>query len=276
MLYNLTKRWLRKGTALDIGCAAGGVLEVFRRNGFTCYGCDFEENVLNVGRSAGLHLISGEAGDLAALGSRADILIVRQTLEHILDLHGFQSTIRRLVNDGGYLYIGVPGVLEIYKNNSSILYWLQNAHVWHFTLDTLSFVMSRYGFELVYGDEAVNALFRLTNSSLRSEAPVPDASVKILKFLESHEQQLDQRATTSPREIIRRCLNSLGLLDMARRVRAAVAKRRVDRAYGHEETRRSFDAYLEGASSNAERSMLIAHLVKCEPCLDQLILHASR
>jgi len=276
VLYNLTKRWVRKGTALEIGCAAGGVLEVFRRNGFKCCGCDFEENVLNVGRSAGLHLINGEASDLAALGIKADILIVRQTLEHILDIDRFLSTLKGLLNKGGYIYIGVPGVLDIYKNNSSLLHWLQNAHVWHFTLETLSYVMSRYGFELVYGDEAVNALFRLTDSSTRSEAPASNVSAKILKFLESHEQELDHRTTVSPREWIRRCLGSLGLLDMIRRGRRVVAQKKLSEAYGHDEARKLFDGYLDSTLPNKERNAVINHLVKCESCLDQLILHVSR
>lgn len=101
--------------------------------------------------------------------------------------------------------------------------------------------MSRYGFELVYGDEA---LFRLTNSSTRSETPAPNVSARILKFLESHEQELDQRATVSPRECIRRCLDSLGLLDMIRRARRGLAQKKLTEAYGHDEVRKSFDGYL--------------------------------
>lgn len=274
VLYNQTKRYVRKGTVLDIGCAAGGVLEVFRRNGFECYGCDFEENALKVGRSAGLHLINGRAEEVAALGVKADILIVRHVIEHILDLRGFLSAIRRLVNEGGYLYVGVPGIFEIYKDNSSILYWLQNAHVWHFTLDTLSFVMSKYGFELVRGDEAVNALFQLTNRP--KDVPALDVSARILKFLESHEQKLDQRAPVSPREYIRRCLGSLGLLDIARRVRRGVVQKKLNEVYGHDEVKRLFDNYLGDTIPTQKRSAVVAHLVKCELCLNEFILHASK
>ena len=34
-----------KGSVLDIGCSCGGVLSIFKQNGYECIGCDYEKTI---------------------------------------------------------------------------------------------------------------------------------------------------------------------------------------------------------------------------------------
>jgi hypothetical protein len=69
-----------------------------------------------------------------------------------------------LANDG-YVYVELPGILSIHRTYGDILLFLQNAHLYHFTLATLTFLMAKAGFRLVKGDEYIHALFQRANNA---------------------------------------------------------------------------------------------------------------
>lgn len=63
------------------------------------------------------------------------------------------------------MFIAVPGIKELVRNyNNDFMLYLQNAHVYHFTLRTLEQVMNKYGFGLSVGTEEVSALFKYTGN----------------------------------------------------------------------------------------------------------------
>ncbi len=153
-------------TVLDIGCAAGGVLKAFDEKGLVTEGIDLDDTYLDFGRSHGLNLVTGHSSTLVGKG-RHDIILLCHVFEHFLDIQGELEVIRDLLNEGGYLYIEVPGIkmLEMGSYDYSFLEFLQNAHVRSFSLTTLTDVLEKYGFELVSGTEEVRAIFRYTGKS---------------------------------------------------------------------------------------------------------------
>lgn len=144
----------------DIGCGAGGILVPFRDAGFTTFGCDLGRKYLEFGKAQGLALVHGEAASLTE-HAPADLVLLNHVLEHIKDPLGFLKSIRGLLSDYGYLYIEVPGILNVHNAyKGDLLMFLQNAHLYHFTLGTLIPLLSEAGFELVKGDQLLRAIFK--------------------------------------------------------------------------------------------------------------------
>lgn len=147
----------------DIGCGAGGMLIPFLKAGLHAYGCDVGEEYLQRGRKAGLVLEHGDAGVLQKY-SPANLVILSHVLEHLPYPLKELKQISDLLVDGGYVYIELPGILSIHKTYGDTLLFLQNAHLYHFTLTTLAALMSKAGFRLVKGDEYIHALFQKDDS----------------------------------------------------------------------------------------------------------------
>lgn len=62
------------------------------------------------------------------------------------------------------IYIEVPGIFKLeHAYNGNLSLFLQNAHLYHFSLRTLQNLMTARGFELVSGTEFIRSIFKFTN-----------------------------------------------------------------------------------------------------------------
>lgn len=148
---------------LEIGCAAGGILQYFKNQGCNVTGVDLGSSYIEFGRQKGLNLINCHSQELVKQGKKYDLVILNHVFEHFLDIEKELETIRELLAEDGMLYIAVPGIKALVQTyNNDFMLFLQNAHVYHFTLRTLEQVMNKYGFGLHGGTEEVQALFRYT------------------------------------------------------------------------------------------------------------------
>ena len=87
-------------------------------------------------------------------------MILSHVLEHLPDPKQSLYETSNLLTDAGYLYIELPGIFYIHRAYKDTLRFLQNAHLYHFTLRTLSSLLADAGYRLVKGDEQIRALFR--------------------------------------------------------------------------------------------------------------------
>ncbi|MFA6339038.1 MAG: class I SAM-dependent methyltransferase [Candidatus Paceibacterota bacterium] len=164
---NILKNEIQNKKIYEIGCGAGGILNFFKKNNNEVYGCDLGKNYIEYGITKGLkNLIVGTSKDLKQFG-QADIIILNHVLEHLLDPIGELETIRTLLKEDGVLYIGVPGIYSIHSTYTDLESFLQNAHVYHFTLKTLTTLAEKVGFELIYGNETIQSAFK-KNPSISS------------------------------------------------------------------------------------------------------------
>ena len=143
----------------DVGCGAGGMLIPFREQGWQVVGCDLGSDYLARGRAAGLPLEQGGPSVLQPYG-QADLVILSHVLEHLPEPKQSLHEITDLLVDEGFLYIELPGVFRIHRVYKDTLRFLQNAHLYHFTLRTLSALLADCGYRLVKGDEQIRALFQ--------------------------------------------------------------------------------------------------------------------
>ncbi len=167
-------------TVFDVGCGAGGVLVPFKAAGCSTFGCDLGGEYLKRGITDGLSLKHGNVDSLRDYGE-ANLVILSHVIEHfpnpILEL---EQISKALVKEG-YLYIEVPGIFNIHKTYGNTLNFLQNAHLYHFTLATLTSLMAKAGFKLIEGDEHIHALFQKCENV--SHISTENLASKILNYL---------------------------------------------------------------------------------------------
>ncbi len=177
---NLIKN--KSSLILEIGCGAGGILDFFKEKGHKVKGTDLGQEYITYGvKEHGLDLEIGFLSDIK-LEEKPDIIIYSHVIEHILDLNSELQMIKKSITKDTIVYIEVPGIKEIHKNyQSNILKYFQNAHTYHFTLETLTNVFSKNGFELICGNQFVQSTFKLTNGTASIKNDYEDVKAYIVR-----------------------------------------------------------------------------------------------
>jgi SAM-dependent methyltransferase len=164
----------------DVGCGAGGTLLPFREAGWRVFGCDTGPAYLERGRREGLTLECGEAPVLERHGP-ANLVLLSHVLEHLPNPLASLVQLHKLLRPGGFVYVELPGIFSIYRTYRDFLLFLQNAHLYHFTLKTLSALLAAAGFRLVKGDQRIRALYQVGSSARR--VATRDQAWRVLCFL---------------------------------------------------------------------------------------------
>jgi SAM-dependent methyltransferase len=139
-------------SVIDLGCGNGGMLRAFVQRGCDCLGIDHDPTAVKAGRAVGLPLQTASA---VPTGLKADLVILHHVFEHCLDLSATLSQARQLLTPNGVLYLAVPGIQA-----TPIRGMFQTAHVYHFTADTLEYVMECEGWSALKLDEQIVSLWK--------------------------------------------------------------------------------------------------------------------
>ena len=184
----------RPNVVFEVGIHFGALLHAFHQDRCQVAGSDYDSIGVQYARERlGMaNCFAGPSMELEKTGQRADLLIYKHVFEHINDLDAELSTARRLLKDGGFLYLAVPGVLSwVERKEHNVLDTLQLAHSWYFTLPHLTYLAACHGFEKIHGDTEVQALFR--KAALPAALPpAPDERTTVLAGLR-REERLWQR-----------------------------------------------------------------------------------
>lgn len=171
---------------IEVGCGAGGILKFFKSKGYEILGLDLGEEYINYGREH--HQLDLRSGFLADLDDsiNADLIIYSHVLEHILDPVSELEEVKKYLNTDGRVYIEVPGIKNIHKNyDSNILTYLQNAHTFHFSLESLKNLLSKCSFKLIVGDQYVHSVFGV-NENGNQQGMVNDRDA-VISYIEQTE-----------------------------------------------------------------------------------------
>jgi 2-polyprenyl-3-methyl-5-hydroxy-6-metoxy-1,4-benzoquinol methylase len=206
-----------KSVVFDIGCDFGTMLEQFADNGHTVYGCDYGVDHLEYGRQkTGLpNLLNGGYEALAAIGEKADLVILSHVIEHFSDLEPALRQIWRLLKPTGICYVAVPGTYGIIKNSflrNDLIGLLQNAHTYQFSLNSLCYVMECCGFAFIKGTEEIESFFR-RGEIFRSKADYPrEEYTLVLRHLQGAEKKFQIR------EIVLGILKRMRLYEIVKKI----------------------------------------------------------
>ena len=139
-----------RGRLLDIGCNEGRTLKNYAGNGFDAEGTELNENAAAVAREAGFRVFTGPLEDFAP-ALPYDIAVLSNVLEHALDPATMLLSVRRLLKDGGQLWISCPNRESWLRSvfGTSWINWHVPFHITHFSSNALRNLLQRCGFSRI-------------------------------------------------------------------------------------------------------------------------------
>ncbi len=138
---------------VDFGCYQGGMLDAFKEKDAETWGIEINEEAADYARSKG-HRVVGIIDELIEAGVKADLVIMQDVIEHLLDLREVQK-IAKILSDDGYLYVWTPG---IFRTRPEAVWQL--AHTYYFVANTLKWTMGQIGFAPTYIDEDIGSFWK--------------------------------------------------------------------------------------------------------------------
>jgi 2-polyprenyl-3-methyl-5-hydroxy-6-metoxy-1,4-benzoquinol methylase len=168
-------------SVLEVGCGMGGILKPFQDKGYIVKGIDYGSEYINIGKSKKLNL---HVGDIKTVKESFDLIIYSHVFEHILHLGKELDEIKKRLNNDGLLYIAVPGILNLRSYRYKLSRYFQNAHTYNFSLITLKNILNKHGFDLIFGNEKVEAIFKYSGKK-NSSISFHNDSERIMVYLKN-------------------------------------------------------------------------------------------
>jgi len=149
--YELVNRKKRGNKILDIGCATGQLLHVFKDRGWNCIGIEPDEAARDFAKSEyDLSVFSPEK--LQEFEPHSfDVISMWHVLEHVSDLDTRMKELKNLIKDNGFVFIALPN-LESWDAQHYGKYWAGldvPRHLYHFTKSDVKTLFEKHQFEMV-------------------------------------------------------------------------------------------------------------------------------
>jgi 2-polyprenyl-3-methyl-5-hydroxy-6-metoxy-1,4-benzoquinol methylase len=142
---------------LEIGCNDGVFMEGLAKLGYgNSIGLEPTLDAYNLAIERGLNVINGFFGRAIVnelIGdNRPDLIVSRQVMEHIPDLHEFLTCAWDVLQPNGGMVLEVP---DHSMNYETLDYSFWEEHCNYFTLHTLSALLLMHGFEIVHHESTL-------------------------------------------------------------------------------------------------------------------------
>ena len=166
------------GRVLDIGCGKGAFLRAFKSRlpQWQCAGVEPSRDEAALAREDGeIEVYEGMFGAVALEPESFDLVSIMHVLEHVRRPAETLDQIRGVLKPGGLLFIEVPNTSDLNMFYDLLLF----EHLYHFTPETLAWLLARQGFEVVahqrstsYGAQRV-----IARKSEAAVAPFPELTI---------------------------------------------------------------------------------------------------
>ena len=146
-------------TLLDIG-GSTGVVAAHLAAQFGLQGTIIDPAPLEVAeaRRLGLETLTGLVEEHDFGGQTFDLVIICQTVDHLLDVGGTLARVRDVLAPAGLLFIDIVDFRAAYLRNWSVEDAIKIDHPYYLTEDTMTAYLRRAGFEVVRADYAADHL----------------------------------------------------------------------------------------------------------------------
>jgi 2-polyprenyl-3-methyl-5-hydroxy-6-metoxy-1,4-benzoquinol methylase len=142
---------VRRGAALDIGCAAGYFLDVLREKGWEAEGIELDPDMLEQVRARG-YRVSDKPLEQFDGGKKYALITLFDVLEHLPKLRSDTKKLAELLRDDGTIALVTPDFGSLQRKLFGKR-WFQlkpTEHIHYFTRDTLAKLADTSGLELVH------------------------------------------------------------------------------------------------------------------------------
>jgi SAM-dependent methyltransferase len=146
-------------TLLDIGGSTGVVAQALCAR-FSLMGTVIDPAPLEIeeARRLGLETITGIVEDYDAADRQFDLVVMCQTVDHLLDVAGALRAVRRLLRPDGIFFIDIVDFRAAYLRGWSVEEAIKIDHPYYLTEWTMEAYLRRAGFETLRADYASDHL----------------------------------------------------------------------------------------------------------------------
>jgi hypothetical protein len=146
-------------TLLDIGGSTGVVAAHFMRTfGLSGTLIDPAPAEVQEAQAHGLETITGLVEQLEFAGRQFDLVLICQTVDHLLDVAGTMNRVRQLMTPHGRLFIDIVDFRAAYLRNWSVEDATKIDHPYYLTQGTMGAFLRRAGFDVLRVDYAADHL----------------------------------------------------------------------------------------------------------------------
>ena len=138
---------------LDIGCAAGFLLDILRKNGWECEGVELSEYAVDyANKELKIDVRQGVLGDFEYPENHFDLVVCWDVIEHCYDPKRDLKIMYNIVKSGGYLSLITPDMGSLHAKIARHR-WVEfekpEEHLYFFSKEILKRILREIGFELV-------------------------------------------------------------------------------------------------------------------------------
>ncbi len=137
-------------TILDVGGSTGVVARILaQRLNARATVLDPSPDELAVARAAGMETVAGLVEDFDPGERRWDLVLLCQTIDHLLDVRGTLTALRRMTADGGRAFVDIVDVDILLRRTGSIEQVVKIDHPYYLTRPTAAAYFALAGFVIV-------------------------------------------------------------------------------------------------------------------------------
>ena len=187
-LEKIEKHFNRKGKLLDYGCGVGRVMHTARQRGWTVVGYDVDcETTKKVEKVYNFEIKCGPFEDVDWGGHRFDVVYLHHVLEHVKNPVHTILALRDLLNEKGYLFVGVPNMRSLSSTAKTYLerkgirrrrigaHYATDHHLLYFSKQSLRSLLEKCGFAVVY-----------TRNGYKAKNRDPHLKKIVMKYVTDH------------------------------------------------------------------------------------------
>ncbi len=170
MLHRIME-FKRGGKFLDIGCAAGLLLDEARKLGWETYGVELSRWAVKIAKERfNLELFEGLLKDAKYPNIFFDVVIMVDVIEHLPDPLGTLKEIRRILKPDGLLCVCTPDIYSLISRLLKAKWWgLKRSHIFYFSKQSLTKMLAAVGFNVIKYRSHIRVFsFRYLNKRLES------------------------------------------------------------------------------------------------------------
>jgi SAM-dependent methyltransferase len=158
-LVDAFERWRAPGRLLEVGSAAGWLLQHARERGWDVRGVELSAAAVERSRALGLDVFQGDLESARLESGSFDLVYMGDVLEHVPDCRRALTEVARVLAPGGFLYLRGPITTNSLARRAALLLYgvagrkivLREPpyHLWEFTPHSLRRLIAACGLEVV-------------------------------------------------------------------------------------------------------------------------------